>query len=113
MSSRFLEWPHQGGVADGHTDGGASKPDVFRKEEEWNGLDEGGHSTYIQAYIGGEGLWGSILWESEAWGRGSWQGKEEESGVICDNMHGPRGHYTKWDKTEMDKHLTISLVCRV
>ena len=31
--------------------------------------------------------------------------------AICDNMDGPRGYYTKWNKSEKDKYFMISLKC--
>ena len=33
--------------------------------------------------------------------------------AICNNMDGSRGYYAKWNKSEKDKYLMVSLVCRV
>lgn len=35
--------------------------------------------------------------------------KEKNETTIWDNRDGPRGHYAKWNKSEKDKYLMISL----
>jgi len=37
--------------------------------------------------------------------------KKEGNLAICDNMDGPGGYYTKWNKSEKDKYHMISFIC--
>ena len=36
--------------------------------------------------------------------------KEWNNG-ICSNIHGPRGHYVSWKKSDKDKYSMLSLTC--
>lgn len=38
--------------------------------------------------------------------------KSWENHALCGNMDGPWGHYSKWNRTEKDKNLMITLPCR-
>ena len=39
--------------------------------------------------------------------------KKEWNLAICNNMDGARGHNAKWNKSEKDKYLIISLMCGI
>ena len=39
--------------------------------------------------------------------------KKEWNVAICNSMDGPRGYYAKWNKSDNDKCLMISLKCGI